>query len=102
MPRRWSRPHPGVRADRDAELAGDLEGGLLGEGRVAGDIEGQLEAEQVIAAADVPGGEIAELRSRGPLGGRGLDVAVGQHEPAGHLPQRGHGGLGVLGGLQAV
>ena len=34
--------------------------------------------------------------------GRGLDVAVGEHEPAGHRRERVDGGLGVVDGLQAV
>jgi hypothetical protein len=42
-------PDPGVGRDGDAQVPGDLEGRLLGEGRVAGDVEGELEAEHVVA-----------------------------------------------------
>ncbi len=94
-------PDTRVGGDRDAQLAGHLERGLLRERRVAGDVEGQLEAEQAVAA-HVPGGEVAELGRAGPVRRGVLDVAVGQHEPAGHGPQGLDGGLGVLGGLEAV
>ena len=46
--------------------------------------------------------EVAELRPRRPLPRPGLDVAVGEHEPARHRAQRVHRGVGVLGGLQPV
>lgn len=94
-------PHPGVGGDGDAQFAGHLEGGLLGEGGVARDVEGELEAEHVVAV-DAAGDEVAELRRGGPLRGCLLDVAVGQDEAAGHGPQGVHGGVGVVHGLQAV
>ena len=37
-----------------------------------------------------------------PLPGPGLDVAVGEHEPAGHRLERVDRGVGVVDGLQAV
>ena len=46
--------------------------------------------------------EVAELRRGRPLPRALLDVAVRQHEPAGHRVQRVDGGVGVLGGLQPV
>ena len=94
-------PDAGVGGDRDAELAGHLERGLLGEGRVAGDVEGHLEAEHV-AAVDAAGDEVAELLGGRPLPRPGLDVAVGEDEPARHLLEGVDGGVGVLGGLQPV
>ena len=92
-------PDAGVRRDRQVELAGHLEGGPLGEGRVAGDVEGELQAEQVAAAALEEG---PHRRVGRPLPRAGLDVAVGEHEPAGHAAQRVDRRLGVLDGLQAV
>ena len=46
--------------------------------------------------------EVAELRGRRPLPRRLLDVAVGEHEPAGDRLQRVDRGVGVVDGLQAV
>ena len=46
--------------------------------------------------------EVAELRCGGPFPRALVDVAVGEHEPAGHLFQRVDRGVGVLGRLQAV
>ena len=94
-------PHPGVRGDRDAELAGHLEGAPLRELRVAGDVEGHLEAEHVVAGEPAVD-EVAELLAGRPLRGRLLDVAVGQHEPARDRLERVHRGVGVVDGLQAV
>ncbi|CAG7643969.1 hypothetical protein SBRY_30942 [Actinacidiphila bryophytorum] len=94
-------PHARVRGDGQAQFAGGLEGGLLREGRVAGDVEGELEAEHV-AAGRAAAHEVAEFGGAGPLGGRGLDVAVGQDEAAGYGLQRVGGGVGVLGGAQPV
>ncbi len=93
-------PHTGVRGHRHTELAGHLEGRLLREGGVAGHVEGELEAEHV-----VPGDtacEVAELRGGRPLGGRLLDVAVGEDGPAGHRAQGVDGGVGVVDRLEAV
>ena len=95
-------PDAHVRGDGDAQLAGDLEGGALGEGRVAGDVEGHLEGEHVVGRVDLPPRERLEVRRGRPLPRALLDVAVGEDEPAGHRPQRVDRGLGVAGGLQAV
>ena len=85
-----------------AELARHLERRLLGEGRVAGDVEGQLHAHQVVARVAQPLEEAPDGRVGGPLPRAGLDVAVGEHEPARHRAQRVEGGLGVLDALQVV
>ena len=95
-------PHPGVRGDRHAELAGHLVGGLLRERRVAGDVEGHLEGEQVVGGVDLAAGEGLEVGRRRPLPGALLDVAVGQHVAAGDGAQRVDRCLGVLEGLQPV
>lgn len=92
-------PDTGVGGHRQAQVAGHLEGRLLREGRVAGDVEGELESLHVAAAALE---EVAEPRRRGPGRRRVLDVAVGEQEAAGDRDQRVHGGVGVLGALQAV
>jgi len=94
-------PHPRVCRHGDAELAGDLERAQFREERVAGHVEGELEAEHVVAG-DPAAHEVAELRRGGPLRRWLLDVAVGEHEAAGHGLQRVDGGVGVLHGLQAV
>ena len=65
----------------EAEVAGDLERGLLRELRVAGDVEGQLQAEHVVADGMVArrtrkSGAVAH--SHGAPG-----VAVAEHEPPG-------------------
>ena len=55
-------PHPGVRGDRDPELAGHLVGRLLRERRVAGHVEGHLERRPVVGGVDLAAGERLELR----------------------------------------
>ncbi len=95
-------PDAGVRRDRDAELAGHLEGGLLREGRVPRDIEGDLHAHPVV-------GVVAQSLQQGADGGvgrplprTGLDVAVGEDEAAGHRTQGLQCGLAVVDGVQVV
>ena len=95
-------PDAGVRGDRNAELARDLEGSPLRERRVTGHVERHLETEHVVAGREAAADELAELRCRRPLPRTGLDVAVGQDEPAGNLRQRIDRRLGVLGRLQTV
>ena len=95
-------PDAGVRGHREAEVAGHLERRLLRERRVAGHVEGQLEAEHVAGAGTTPLEEVADGRVGGPLPRAGLDVAVGQHEPARHRLQRVDRGVGVVDRLQAV
>ena len=95
-------PDAGVRGHREAEVAGHLERRLLRERRVAGDVEGQLEAEHVAGAGTASLEEVADGRVGGPLPRAGLDVAVGQHEPARHRLQRVDRGVGVVDGLQPV
>ena len=95
-------PDAGVRGDRRAEVAGDLEGGTFRERRIARDVERHLEAEHVVARREPPAHERAELRPGRPLPRAGLDVAVGEDEPPGNRLQRVDGGLGVVGRLQAV
>src|SRR5262245_1995009 len=94
--------HAGVGGHRRAQVAGHLERGPFEELRVAGDVEGHLEAEHVIAAAEAPAHEVAELRRRRPLPRALLDVAVGEDEAPRDLLQRVHRGVRVIGGLQAV
>ena len=95
-------PDAGVRGHREPEVAGHLERRLLRERRVAGDVEGQLEAEHVAGAGAASLEEVADGRVGGPLPRAGLDVAVGQHEPAGHRLQRVDRGVGVVDRLQPV
>ena len=95
-------PDARVRRHRHGQLAGNLERGSLREGGIPGHVEGQLEAEHVAAPVDAPGEEVPEFRRGRPLPRALLDVAVGQHEPAGHFLQGIDGGVRVRGGLQAV
>jgi hypothetical protein len=55
-------PYAGVRGDRHAELARDLERRLLGELGVARDVERHVEAEHVAAATEPPVDEALEVR----------------------------------------
>ena len=91
-----------VRGDRDAEVPGDVEGGLLREAFDAGQVEGDLEAEHVALAVEPAAVEVAELRRGRPLPGALEDVAVGEDEPARHLLERVDRRLGVVGRPQAV
>ncbi len=95
-------PHPGVGGDGDAQLARHLVGRALRERRVAGDVERHLETEQVVVLVEAAAGERLEVGGGRPLPRRLLDVAVGEHEAAGHRAQGVHRRLGVAGGLQAV
>ena len=95
-------PDAGVRGHRDAEVAGHLERRLLRERRVAGDVEGHLHAHQVVAGVAQPLEQRADGGVGAPLPRAGLDVAVGQHEPARHRAQRVDRRLGVVDGLQVV
>ena len=95
-------PHAGVGGDGEAEVAGELEGRLLGEGRVAGDVEGELEAEHVAVGTAVAVEEGPDRGVGRPLPRGRLDVAVGEDEPARHRAQRVDGRLGVVDGLEAV
>ncbi len=97
-------PDPGVRRHRHVQVPGHLEGRLLREVRAGGrHVEGHLEAEHVGAAArEPPGDEVTELRGCRPFPWRRLDVAIGEHEPAGHLGQRVGRRLGVVDRLEVV
>ena len=91
-----------VGGDRDAEVAGDVEGGLLREPLDAGQVEGDLEAEHVALAVEPAGVEVAELGRGRPLPGALEDVAVGEHEPARDLLERVDRRLRVIGRPQPV
>src|SRR5262249_6559544 len=96
-------PYPGVGGDRHAQFTRHLEGCLLREVRAGRrDVEGHLEAEHVVAAAEVPADKAAKLGGGRPLPGGCLDVAVAQDEPPGHLLERGQRSLGVIHRLQVV
>ena len=95
-------PHAGVRGHRRAELAGHLEGRALRELGIPGDVEGHLEAEHVVAWRDPARDEVAELGLRRPLPRAGLDVAVGEHEPARDGLERVERSLRVVDRLQVV
>src|SRR5947208_16763226 len=62
-----SAPYPGVGRHRQVEVTRNLEGGLLGECRVAGHVEGNLHAQHIAAPVDAAPYEVGELGGLCPL-----------------------------------
>ena len=95
-------PDAGVRGDPQPEVAGGLEGPLLGELRRTGHVEGELQPQHVVGRREVVRDESPELGRVRPLPRRAEVVAVREHEPPGDLAQRLHRGGAVLGIPQPV
>src|SRR5947209_12440242 len=95
-------PHAGVGSYRQVEVTRNLEGGLLGEGRVAGHVESNLHGQHIAAPVDAAPDEVGELGGLCPLPGSAEQVAVSEDEPAWNRFERIHRCIGVIDGLQAV
>src|SRR5437764_4241341 len=95
-------PHAGVGSYRQVEVTRNLEGGLLGEGRVAGHVESNLHAQHIAAPVDAAPDEVGELGGLCPLPGSAEQVAVGEDEPAWDRFERIHRCIGVINCLQAM
>src|SRR5437660_12763289 len=78
-------PQAGVGSYRQVEVTRNLEGGLLGEGRVAGHVEGNLHAQHISAPVNAAPDEVGELRGLCPLPGSAKQIAVSEDEPAWNL-----------------
>src|SRR5438874_11448935 len=68
-------PHAGVGSYRQVKVTRNLEGGLLGEGRVAGHVESNLHAQHIAAPVAAAPDEVGELGRLCPLQGSAEQVA---------------------------
>src|SRR6266699_1528840 len=95
-------PHAGVSSHRQGKVTRNLEGSLLGEGRVAGHVEGNLHAQHISAPINTTPDEAGELRGLCPLPGSAKQIAVSEDEPAWNRFERIHRRIGVINRLQAM
>src|SRR6266699_1977248 len=95
-------PHAGVGSYRQVEVTRTLEGGLLGEGRVAGHVEGNLHAQHIAVPVDAAPDEVGEFGGLCPLPGSAEQVAVSEDESAWNRFERIHRCIGVINCLQAM
>src|SRR5579859_1189708 len=94
-------PYTGVGCHRQIKVTGNLEGGLLGEGRIAGHVEGNLHAQHISTSVDATPDEVGELGSFRPLPGSTEQIAVSKDEPTRDGFERIDRRVGVFNGLQA-
>src|SRR5258708_17548513 len=95
-------PHAGVGRYRQVKVTRNLEGGLLGEGRVAGHVEGNLHAQHISVPVDAAPDEVGELGGLCPLPGSAEQIAVSEDEPTWDRFERIDRRVGVINRLQAM